>query len=197
MPVLSVLVDGQLVARVRTDGLDVLTVNVSGTKIDEPFATVDVSGGSYPENGEPEHLVWLSEFTLQPGQLVRVEFTEEGQNLNPGKTLEELFPDSCEEKHGPMPSLEQLVEEVRKRERLREHYSFSVRSSSGANVNAEASPSDHGFGASFLWNWVRPERVSASLHTYTLEQLASKEGSNYHFQERLPTGTWAEVRVDA
>ena len=197
MPALAVLVDDQLVARVRTDGLDVLTVNVSGTKVDEPFATLDVSGGSYPENGPSTHLVWLSEVTLQPSQRVRVEFSEDGQTLHAGKTLEELFPESLGERHGPMPGIAQLVDEVRKRVRVREHYGFSVQSSGGASVSAEAAPNEHGFGVSVLWNWVRPERVSASLHTYTLEQLASEEASNYHFQERLQAASWVEVRVDA
>lgn len=174
-----------------------LTVHVGGTKIDEPFATLDVSGGSYPENGQSTHLVWLSECALRPGQQVRVEFSEHGETLSAGKTLEELFPESAGEKDGPMPSVKQLVDEVRKRPRLREHYSFSVQSSCGASVDAEATESEHGFGASVLWNWVRPERVSASLHTYTLEQLASEEGSNYHFQERLQAGSWVEVRIDA
>jgi hypothetical protein len=197
MPALGVLVDDQLIARVRTDGLDVLTVRVSGTKIDELFATLDVSGGSYPENAPFTHLVWLSEFKLQPGQRIRVEFSEEGETLHAGKTLEELFPESSEEKHGPMPGRAQLVDEVRKHVRVREHYGFSVRSSGGASASAEAAPNEHGFGVSVLWDWVRPERVSASLHTYTLEQLASNEDSNYHFQERLPVGSWVEVRVDA
>lgn len=39
MPAISVLVDNTLIARVRTDGLDVLAVSVGGTKVDETFAT--------------------------------------------------------------------------------------------------------------------------------------------------------------
>ena len=197
MPALSVFVDGLLKARVCTDDLHVLTVNVSGTKIDDAFASVEFSGGSYPEGADSTHLVWLSELALHPGQCVRVEVAAGGPNSHSGKTLEELFPDPPEEKQGPMPSREQLIEEVRIRKRLRDHFALSVQSSSGASVSVEVKPEEHGFGASFLWNWVQPERVSASLHTYTLDQLLSKEGFTYHFRERLHPHAWAEIRLDA
>lgn len=197
MLALSVFVDGLPRARVCTDGLHVLTVNVSGNKVDDHFATVEFSGGSYPESGDSTHLTWLSELALHPGQCVRVQVTAGGSNSHSGKTLEELFPDLPEGKQEPMPSREQLIGEVRLRKHLRDHFTLSVQSSSGANVSAEVNPEEHGFGASFLWNWVRPEEVSASLHTYTLDQLLSKEGFDYHFRERLHLDAWAEIRLDA
>jgi hypothetical protein len=197
MPAMSVFVDGELKARVCTDGLNVLAVNVGGTKIDETFATVEFSGGVYPDSGESTHLIWLSELELRPGQCVRIEVAESGSNSHVGKTLEELFPDLPEEKEGPMPSREQLVEEVRSRKHYREHFSMSVESSSGTRSSADLLPSEHGFGASFLWNWVRPERITASLHGYSLDQLKSGEISNYHFREHLLPGAWVELRIDA
>ena|SRR5688572_29921564 len=197
MPAMSVFVDGELKARVRTEELSVLAVNVSGTKIDKTFATVEFSGGVYPESGESTHLIWLSELELQPGQCVRVEVGASDSNSHDGKTLEELYPDLREEKEGPMPSREQLVEEVRSRKHYREHFTMSVESSSGTRSNTHLLPNEHGFGASFLWNWVRPERISASLHSYSLDQLKSDEVSNYHFREHLLPGAWVELRIDA
>lgn len=197
MPALSVFVDGRLMASVCTDGLDVLTVNVSGTKIDDRFATLDFAGGIYSKNGDSTHLIWLSELELDPGECVRVEVEANGSNSHPGKTIEELFPGPAEEKSGPMPSREQLIEEVKARKHLRSHFTVSVQSSSGANVVTEVKPDDHGFGASFLWNWMRPERVAASLHTYTLDHLASEEGFDYEFREYLHPDAWVEVRVAA
>jgi hypothetical protein len=197
VPAISVFVDGELKARVSTDGLSVLAVNVSGTKVDETFATVEFSGGVYPEKGESTYLIWLSELELQPGQRVRVEVGASGLNSQEGKTLEQLFLDLPKEKEGPMPSREQLVEEVSSRKHYREHFTLYVESSSGAQASAELMPEEHGFGASFLWNWVRAERVSASLHSYSLHQLKSGEDFNYHFREHLHPGSWVELRVDA
>ncbi len=197
MPAVSVSVDGFLKARVCTDGLDVLSVNIGGTKIEDAFATVEFSGGAYPEDGDSTHLIWLNELELEVGQSVRVEVAAAGSNSHQGKTIEQLFPEPYQEKHGPMPSRKQLVEGVKLRKHTWEHFTLSVRSSSGANACAEVGLGDHGFGASFLWNWQRPERVSASLHTYSLDQLASEEGFSYNFREVLQPGAWAEVRVDA
>jgi hypothetical protein len=81
---------------------------------------------------------------------------------------------------------------------VRERISLKLRSSSGGgNVTAGVAPAEHGFRASFLWNWVRPERISASLRTYSLDQLISGEGFNDHFHERLQPDAWVEVEVDS
>jgi hypothetical protein len=197
MTALSVFVNERLMATVSTEGLDVLTVNIGATKIDECFATVEFSGGSYPQGGDSKHLIWLNDLELEPGQCVRVEVAATGSRTHPGKTIEELYPDSTEEKAGPMPSRDQLIAEVRARKHRWSHFSLGVKSSSGARVSTEVEPDDHGFGASFLWNSTRPERVSASLHTYTLDQLATGRGLQYKFEEHLHAGAWVEVRVDA
>ncbi len=197
MPSIAVFVDGALMARVNSEGLDILTVNVGSTKADETLATIEFSGGKYPDDGDSSHLIWLNELQLSSGQTVRVLVSASGDTTAPGRTLEELYPDLPEEKEGPMPTRSQLIAEVSKRPHFREGYSFTLRSSSGAAVEAAMDPEEHGFSASFLWNWVRPERVSASLHTYSLAQLTAESGFNYHFQERLEPEAWVELRVDA
>src|SRR5215472_14920012 len=140
MLVLSVFVDERLMASVCTEGLDVLTVNIGGTKIDESLATVEFSGGTYPEGGDSKHLIWLSDLELESGQCVRVEVAATGSNSHSGKTIEELYPGSTEEKFGPMPSREQLIAEVKTRRHLRSHFSVGVRASSGANVSTQVRP---------------------------------------------------------
>jgi hypothetical protein len=191
-------VDGALMARVCTDGLDILSVHVSGTKIDETFATLHFSGGRYPSGGQFTHLVWLSELALQPGQRVRIEVSEQGDTTHSGKTLAELFPDEpVEEQHDPMPSREQLIDEVRLRPHHREHFTLALQSSSGHSTVAEVGADGHGFGASVFWSGIREERIRASLDTYSLEQLASGDKLTYHFQERLYPDAWVEIKIDA
>jgi hypothetical protein len=199
MPAISVLVDGALMARVRTDGLNILAVHVGGTKSGEAFATVVFSGGKYPNSGESVHLLWLNELALHPGQCVRIEVSEQGDTTYPGKTIEELFPDDLPiDKDQPMPSSrEELVREARLRPHQREHFTLTLQSSSGCSTIAKVDTDEHGFGANFVWNWVHPERIRASLDTYSLEQLVSEDGPNYHFQECLYPDAWVEVKVDA
>jgi hypothetical protein len=203
MPLLRVLVDGIQVAAVSTESLDVLAVDLSGTKIDETFAHIGLSGGRYPAGRESEHLIWLSELVVHPGQRVRVEVAASGENSHAGKTIDELFPEDAEdiedsEEPQDLPlSRDAIVDNVAARAQMRTGYHFAVESSSGAACSAKVSADEHGFGISFLWNSVRAERVSASLHTYSLEQLRAQEDSTYHWHEHLRAGDWAEVRIEA
>lgn len=152
-----------------------------------------MSGGKYPTDGQSTHLIWLSDHLLQPGQCVRVEFSSHGDDSVVGKTLAELFPDSTSVGEGQDLSREDVIDSLRQRPRFRERYTLAVRASSGDSRTATATEVEHGFGASFLWNAVRPDRMSASLHTYSLDQLASQEGFTYHFRERLCPDAWAEL----
>jgi hypothetical protein len=198
MPVLSVFVDRVPLCTVRTDGLDMLNVGISGSKIDEAFATLEVSGGTDPESGESTYLIWLDAFALQPGQCVRVEISDHGSTSAPGKTIDECFPEAPEQQpQGPPRSREQLVNALRARSHVREQYAIKIKSSSGARQIANVGDNEHGFGASFVWNYVRPARVSASVHTYSLEQMAKDEDFTSHFHERLEPEAWVEVTIDA
>ena len=196
MLALSVLVDGILKARVATDGLHVLTVYVSGSKASDEIATVELHGGSHPESGNATFLIWLSE-ALHPAQCVRVEVATEGANSHPGKTVEDWFSELPGEERESVPSCEQLTHDAGPHGHHRDRLALVVHSSSGTHVSTEVKPDEHGFSASFDWNWVKPERVSASLSTYTPDQLLSKKGSNRHFKELLRPGEWAEIRIDS
>lgn len=65
MPALTVSIDGVTLATVSTEGYDVMSVRADGTRVDENLATLDLSGGSYPESGESTYLTWISDVPLQ------------------------------------------------------------------------------------------------------------------------------------
>jgi hypothetical protein len=203
MPLLRVSVDGTQVAAVSTEGLDVLTVNLSGTKIDEEFASLAFSGGCYPAEGESTHLIWLNGLVVHPGQRVRVELAASGLSSHAGKTIAELFPEESEvNDDGDEPedfslSRDTVVDDVAARPQVRTAYHFDLESSSGAKCAASISAQEHGFGICFLWNSLRAERVSASLHTYSLEQLRGHGEFTYHWREHLAAGDWAEMKIEA
>ena len=180
-----------------TDDLDVLTVNLSGVKIDEAFCHLEVSGGRYPPKAESTHVIWLNELIVRPRQRVRFEMEALGLTSHSGKTIEELFPEGVEERQGPFLSAEAVLDDLALRPQVRGAYRFSVKTSSGQGCTAETSVEEHGFGASFLWNSTRPDRVSASLHTFSLQQLRLRSGFNYHWRENLNTPSWAEATVEA
>jgi len=67
MPALEVSVDGVSVVTVNTDGLHVVGINVGGTQIDEELASLNVSGDSCPEGGQPASLTWVASIPLCAG----------------------------------------------------------------------------------------------------------------------------------
>jgi hypothetical protein len=197
MRCVTIDVDGELRASVTTENLDVLSVSIGGAKVDDDVAHIELSGGRYPEDGESTHLIWLSDLAVRAGQTVRISVADHGATSYQGKTVKELFPGEPEVDEAEVPPKEQVIEELRQRPRVREQCTVLLRSARHTEVRAELDEREHGFGVSVLWNWVQPERVSASLHTYSLDQLLSGEGFTYHFRERLEPGDWLEVRIEA
>lgn len=195
MPALEISVDGVSVVTVNTDGLDVLGINVGGTQIDEELASLDVSGGSYPEGGPPESLTWIASTPLCSGQQVSVVFHEQGSSTQPGKTIEELFPDEPPVEQTDFTPTEEMFKELRAKPKLREKFNLQLVSSSGASFVGETSPAEHGFGFSVLWNSFHPERARVSLHAYTLDNLENRGPFNNLFEEKLACGGSVELHV--
>jgi len=197
MPALTVSVDGVTLATVSTDGYDVMSVRASGTRVDEDLATLDLSGGSYPESGESTYLTWISEVPLQAGQVVTVTFLEEALTSHAGKTIEELFPDEPPSTQTDFKPTADMFAELRAMPTLRDRFSFRLVSSSGTNFAGETPLDEHGFGFTVLWNSHNPERARASLHSYTLNNLEARSPMNNHVEEKLHYGDWVQFELVA
>lgn len=195
MPALEISVDGISVVTVNTDGLDVLGINVGGTKIDEELASLNVSGGSYPEGGQPAPLTWVASSPLCAGQAVSVVFHEQGSSTQPGKTIEELFPDQLPVEQTDFTRTVEMFKELRAKPKVREKFNLQLVSSSGTSFVGETSSAEHGFGFSVLWNSFHPERARVSLHAYTLDSLESRGPLNNLFEEKLAYGGSVELHI--
>jgi hypothetical protein len=195
MPVLDITVDEIKVATVSTDGLDVLAVNVGGTQVDDDLASLDVSGGSYPEGGPPTSLTWVACTPLRAGQQIAVTFRESGQSSQLGRTIEELFPDEPPTEQTDFTPTAEMFKELRAKPKLREKFIFRLVSSSGASFIGETVPAEHGFGFSVLWNSFHPERARVSLHAYTLDSLETRGPFNNLFEEKIAYGGSVELHV--
>lgn len=188
MPALNVSVDGATIATVCTAGYDVLNVRAGGTRVDDDLATLDVSGGSYPEDGQSTYLTWICDLPLQPGQVVEVIFLETGSTSHRGKTIEELFPGETPTEPTDFKPTAEMFAELRNRPKLHEKYAFQLVSSIGTVFAGETTPDEHGFGFSVVWNSFHPERARVSLHSYTLDGLESHGPMNSHVEERMQYG---------
>ena len=134
---------------------------------------------------------------MASGQEVSVALLADAPNSHAGKTIDELFPETKAEPPAPERSFAELMEELRARPRLHERFAFALETSGGTKYEGEAPSSAHGFGFSVLWNWLRPERVSVSLHTYTLDDLTERRSLNDLVREYIPIGGMARLTLVA
>lgn len=174
MPFLNVTVDGAAVATVDTDGRDIVSVMVGGSRDDEDFADLSVTGGVYDQSGTTEHRIWVDQMHLTAGQVIGVEFLTDATPRGEGKTIEELYPDPPEF-HPPSPlDRAELVAEIRALPLVRDGFTLRFMGSDGMSVTHTTVAEEHGFGFSVLWNRQRPDRVSISLHCYTIDSVAAE-----------------------
>jgi hypothetical protein len=196
MPSLRVSVDGTVVASVCTDGYDSLSARVSGTRIDEELATLDVAGGSYPNDAESTYLTWIDS-TLNPGQVVLVEFIESEPSTHKGKTIEELAVGEPPVSKVDFKPNAEMFEQLRRTPRTRDKFSLRLGSSFGQSFVGETGPDDHGFSFSVHWTSFHPERARLSLHSYTLDGLENHKPMNNYVEERMNVGNSVHFQLDA
>jgi hypothetical protein len=198
MPRLTVTLDGEHLATVPCDGFDVVTARISGTRIDEDFANIGVTGGSYPDEGESTYLTWVNELALRPGQQIHVTLLEAGTASHAGKTLEELFPEEeFEATPDKFKPTHEMFDELRARPKLREGYAFHYHSTLGTQCTGRTGPEDHGVAFSVLWNSHCPECIGISINTYTIDSIEQRTSGTDHVREYLQIGQSATFQVDA
>jgi len=198
MPSLTVTLDGNALATVCCDGFDVVTVRVTSTRIDEDFSNLGVTAGSYPDEGESTYLTWVNELPLRPGQQVGVTLSQEGVTSHPGKTIEELFPDEeLAKTPDDLTPTHEVFEELRRRPNLRDSYALRYNSTLGTSYAGRTSPEKHGFAFTVLWNSHRPERVSVSLYSFTIDSVEQRAPGHDYAREHLQIGQSVTVAVDA
>jgi hypothetical protein len=194
MPALDISLDGTRIATVSTDGFTVMAVNVGGTLIDEEFASVDVSGGSYPKGAPSTYLTWVSQQALQPGQRIKVTFLESGISSHAGKTIGELYPDAPPSSKIDFTPTDEMMRELRAKPKRREKFTLHLTSSKGKVFDVETRPEEHSFGFSILWISYQPEHARVSLHSYTLDSLENRGSMNNHVREQLEYGDSVELQ---
>ena len=196
VPGLAISLNGNHVATVSTEGLNVVGVRIHGDVIGPEFATIDVSGGLYEEGREGKHFIWIEQRKIAAGDEVEVTLLESAVTSPPGRTIEELYPEN-ERPTGPAQSVEQVYLDLLKRPRIRESFIFQVVPPTGEPISARTSQGDHSFGFSVMWDWLHPERVRVSLSSNSLENIVKRTGGTDHANFFLQYGEGVKLRVDA
>ena len=195
MPAICLLVDGEPIATVNTEGLSVLSVHVHGSRVDDEFATVDFHGSTSETS---TFLIWTGSLTLRPGQQVEVGFLEAGETAPPGKTIEELFPDETDEEEPDYDLSEaSALEEIRAKPLHRTGYGLTFSSSTGAAFEGRTGEDDHAFAFHVVWNMHRPDRAHLSLHAYTVDELERRAPPRDMVREYIHAPCTANLRISA
>lgn len=56
MPTFIVSLDSHSIASVCTDGFEILAIHISGTRVDEEFASLHMNAGNYSDAAQASHL---------------------------------------------------------------------------------------------------------------------------------------------
>jgi hypothetical protein len=194
MPSLRVTVDGTPVATIATEGREVISLHVGGNRVDDGYADLSFSGGVYSVEGETYHRVWIDQMPLKAGQIVEVAFLEHGTDSGPGRTVEEIYPGHTRTDPPTTAESAELFAELRRAPMLRSGFTVSFSSSTAASGPVSTHPDEHGFGFSVLWNNLRPDTASASLHCFTIDYIQSQAPGRHIARERIAIGS--TVRLD-
>ncbi len=188
MPAIRTLIDGVTLATVSTEGYSVISVRVSGTRIEKELATIEVTGGVFSENEDFKYLIWATDLALQPNQTVTVQFLSEGKESHPGKTIDEQYPNEAESDEDNFEPTAEMFAALRTMPTFRETYAFRLEAPKGQTVRISTKSDDRGFAFSVVWNSFHPERAQMSLHSYTIESMEARSNGDYHAEGALRFG---------
>mgnify|MGYP006266335863 CR=1 FL=1 len=180
MPGFRVRIDGEEIAAVSTDSLNLLSVSVRGDVVGRDLASVEVSGGYYADDAENTHLIWVDDYELTDQDSVQIEFLESISTATPGKSIEELYPDSAGLGKAPLdlPSLAQELKaigtELKQKPRMRPGFSLRVIVGNEDPAVFNTKPEDFCFSLSLRWRWVKPQKALLWLSTTTIENIVQQ-----------------------
>ncbi|MHA6889313.1 hypothetical protein [Ralstonia pseudosolanacearum] len=192
MPALSVSVDDNTLMTVSAnDGYDMLHVSIHGSRIDEAFATLNLSGGYYPDEGDSTYLTWIDQLPLQPGQTITVSWQDQGTTNARGKTIDELATDGSTGPADPEkpPPLSEMVAALKKRPLLRGRYAFDFVAPDGVAIAGQTLHEEAWLTLSVIWHRLhRNDTARVSLHSTTFDDLVERTPRHSHARCQLHLG---------
>jgi len=187
MPAISVEVDGTQLVSIATGDADVIDINISATQLGPNHATLCVHGGTYPDDQDPQFLIWLEDVGLRPNQEVRITFLESGLSSKKGQTIDELYPEEQGQAFDLSHTLEQAFDDLAIQPRLFQTLPYKITLPVRV-VEGSTQPTEHGYAFYVSWSSHKPDRVRVSFHAYTVESMRTHGPCVYQVQDMLHTG---------
>ncbi len=190
---LLVTLNGKNLATVSVEGLNILNVNISGDLIGPEIASIDMSGGYYGEDEKDKHLIWLSDIEVSQGDEIEVTLLESTSTLFPGKTIDELYPDT--KNNNTAQTIEELYEDLSQRTKLTDKFIFEIEQPNKEIIKSSTSGDDYAFNILVMWKWLHPERASVSLTTNSLAGIKDRKSGKQHSKFNLQYEQSAKFKI--
>lgn len=194
MPGISIQLDGIHIATISLSGMDVVDVSAHGALDQKPKAALGAMGGNYAEGG-CGHLIWVSDQTLLPGEVLSVKLNAACDSSDQGKTIQELFPDDEPCTQTDFTINDEMAAEIRARPRLHDEFAVQVETSQGQRAVAVSNEHNTSFSFGVLWDFTCPTQARVRLTTHCLNDVLARQTGTNHFEAILSFGDSASFML--
>jgi len=189
-----ITVNGKQLVSVSNEGLNIFTVQIHGDVIGEELAAIEVYGGHYGDDEADKHLIWVSDYEISSKDEVEVVFCKDIATSHPGKTIEELHPET-EKPSGPWQPTDEIFKDLATQPRLRKKFTFELATPVGEVIRSSTGQNEYSFHFSAMWRWIKPDEARVSLTSNTLEGIEKREAGLKHAAFTLQYGQGVKLRV--
>lgn len=167
--------------------MDVVDVSVHGALDRNPKAALHAMGGDYKAGGCGS-LTWIAEQALLAGQVVRVTLLDACEHADPGKAMEELFPDEEPCTQTVFTISEAMAAEIRARPQLHQAFAVQASTSQGQHAVAVSDPRNTSFTFGVVWDFTGPDQARVRLTSHCLDDVLARRAGPSHLEAMLALG---------
>ncbi len=177
-------INGKELVSVSIEGINILSVQVNGDVYGDELAELQVFGGYYSGDKDDTHFIWVNEHRINEGDEIEIIFAESVTTSYPGKTIEELYPKTEEQKMACQ-TLEETFSEISNEPKVRDNFILKLQLPSGEPIYSKTNINEFCFNFNVMWKWLHPEKASVWLTSNTLLGIKERKKGVSHTKLNL------------
>ena len=199
MAVMSIAVDGDLVAAVDNDNLAILSVHLRASVMEEHAAVLSCDGTLTAGHADG-YRVWLPDLHLRDGQVVTIHMDDDATipvtpAQNPAMPHPGLSPESVAALGNAQAPTARDIAAARSHARIRPGFSFALATSRGTRCDVRSTANDEQFQCLVMWTLDRePECARIRALTTNRERILRRDPGTPVFDGRLFHGDVVTIR---
>jgi hypothetical protein len=197
MPAIGILKNGELLCRIGSAGLDVISVSVGADPAADAPASLDASGGSFDGCGCNEALIWEQAHALAAGDALALLFEAEGLSSREGCTVLELAAGGAVVNPLPEPGDAAAIAALEGRPLRHPALALLLTPPGGAAVTGRPDAARPLLSFSLLWQARRPEVARLYFRRRSLREAIAHDEGEMLLGSRLAPGGRVELAIAA